>query len=263
MPNINEGVEIARKLLPIIYILDTSGSMTGDRISSVNEAMHDTVELLKEVAEKEPSADIKMGVLQFATNAKWVTNGLISPDNFFWNDLSAAGLTDLGAALAELNDKLSRRAWLTSDVGFKAPVLIFMSDGCPTDDYVSALEKIKAENLWYQVSTKISIAVGDDADRGVLEQISGNREAVIEVNDSESLKQLIKVVSVTASQIGSKSHVTDNNLSEIIKNVNDIMGSDAGVTIADPVVDTSSATDTNDDSSEDNTGWPVDGDFNW
>ena len=64
MPNILDTEEMARKVLPIIYVLDTSGSMSGAKIASVNEAMHETVEVLKEVSNKNPDAQIKIAALQ-------------------------------------------------------------------------------------------------------------------------------------------------------------------------------------------------------
>ena len=45
MPDIREQEKIARKLLPIIYVLDTSGSMDGDRIAAVNAAMNETMDV--------------------------------------------------------------------------------------------------------------------------------------------------------------------------------------------------------------------------
>ena len=113
-------------------------------------------------------------------------------EDFYWNDLKAGGLTDFGSALNELNNKLSREQFLISEVGFKAPVIIFMSDGEPTDDYESALNKIKSNNKWFKTATKIAIAVGDDANVQVLQKIAGNNEAVIKVDDLESLKKLIR-----------------------------------------------------------------------
>lgn len=230
MPNINETERVARKLLPIIYVLDTSGSMSGDRISSVNEAMHETVDVLRDVSKNNPSAELKIGVLKFDSGAQWVTqNGLVYLEDYFWNDLTAGGLTDFGSALSELDKKLSRSGFLDSDVGYKVPVIIFMSDGFPTDDWQSALEHANASNKWFRVSTKISIAVGDQADKDVLACIAGrngqpNHEAVISVNDMESLKKLIRVVSVTASMIGSKSRTASDSQDEVLREVKREMG---------------------------------------
>lgn len=218
MPNISETVEIARRVLPIIYVIDSSGSMSGEKIASVNEAMRDSIELLRDISAKNPDAEVKVGVLRFASGAEWI-KPLTSLDDFFWNDLKAGGVTDLGSALNELNKKLSRSEFLQSDTGFCIPVIMFMSDGEPTDDYTKALKNINETNKWFKHATKIAIAVGDGADVDVLAKVSGNIEAVVSVNDVETLKMLIKVASVTSSMINSKSRTSSdtNNAVEIIK----------------------------------------------
>ena len=231
MPNILETEEMARKVLPIIYVIDTSGSMSGEKIASVNEAMHETIEVLKEVSDKNPDAQVKIAALSFSSGAEWVTNknGLEDMEDFFWNDIQAGGVTDLGAALDELDKKLSRNAFLVSDTGFCIPVIIFMSDGAPTDDWERSLTKIKDGNKWYKNATKIAIAVGEDADKDVLAKVVGNIEAVITVTDVELLKKLIKVASVTSSMVNSKSRTTadDNAAKEIIETAVRELGKDA------------------------------------
>ena len=194
MPLTSDTEEIARKLLPIIYVLDTSGSMEGSRIAAVNAAMNETMEVLKDVSSKNPTAQLKIAVLQFSSGPQWVTDELVFMEDFYWNDLKAGGLTDFGSALNELNNKLSREQFLISKPGFKAPVIIFMSDGEPTDDYESALNIIKSNNNFFKVSTKIVAAVGNDANVQVLQEITGNKEAVIKVNDEESTKSFMEII---------------------------------------------------------------------
>lgn len=226
MPDMKETEAIARKLLPIIYVVDTSGSMAGGRISSVNEAMHETVDVLRDVSESNPSAELKIGVLKFASNAEWITkDGFKFLEDYYWNDLQAGGLTDFGSALRELDQKLSRSGFLDSPVGYKVPVIIFLSDGEPTDDWEGALAKANANNKWFKVATKIALAV-EGADEDVLGKIVGNSEAVIPVDNMDTLKKLIRVVSVTASMIGSKSRTGDDSQNEIIKAVKAEMGDD-------------------------------------
>lgn len=267
MPNVNETVEVARKVLPIIYVLDTSGSMSGDRIASVNEAMNETMEVLKDVSAKNPDAEIKVGVLKFSSGAEWVTNGLIFMEDFYWNDLRAGGVTDFGSALNELHSKLSRSEFLVSDTGFCVPVLMFMSDGQPTDNYEKALDNINANNKWFKHATKIGIAVGEDADRDVLGKIVGNSEAVVGVNDIETLKMLIKVASVTASMINSKSRNPDagDAAVEIIKVTEKELGDDADkldTSFDDDSWDSPSNTTTVDTTADAGDDWDDDSDWN-
>lgn len=228
MPSEQNKKSKANKILPIIYVLDASGSMEGARIAAVNSAMHETVEVLKEVAAENSNAELKIGVLQFSSGAKWITEkGLIFIDDYYWNDLIAGGLTDFGCALDELYNKLSREVFLSDEAGYFKPVIIFMSDGEPTDDYRSALERVNRTNKWYKVSTKIAIGVGDDADTDVLKEIAGNSEAVIKVTDLETLKKLIRAVSVRATEIGTKSRLEEDNTGAI-KNAVDEDLSDKG-----------------------------------
>lgn len=216
-----------KKVLPIIYILDCSGSMEGARIAAVNSAMTETVEVLKEVAANNPNVELKIGVLKFASGADWITsNGLVYMEDYFWTDIQAGGLTDFGSALDELDKKLSRNEFLGDPEGYKKPVLIFMSDGEPTDDYLRALQRIKDKNKWFNVSSKIAVGVGEDVNIDVLEDIAGNSEAVIQVTDLETLKKLIKVVSVRASEIGSKSRLEEDGQAELSYELKKTFGND-------------------------------------
>ncbi|WP_350453594.1 vWA domain-containing protein [Slackia heliotrinireducens] len=233
MPNIEYTMAKARKLLPIIYVIDTSGSMNFyGRISAVNRAMNETLDVLGDVAAKNPTADVKVAVLGFSTGAEWITTdpvtgkpALMDLEDFYWDKLKARGSTDLGAALIELGEQLTRDAMLVSETGFKVPVIIFMSDGGPTDDWESAFEKVCANNRWVRAATKIALAVGDNADREVLARIAdGNPEAVVPVSDSATLQKLIKVVSVTASMINGRSRTSDSNQNEIVNAVRTEMG---------------------------------------
>lgn len=227
MPN-TDAAPVARKVLPIIYVLDTSGSMSGEKIAKVNEAMNETFDVLKEISADNADAEVKINVLSFSSGAEWIYPSLISLEDYYWNDLNAGGLTDIGDALNELNDKLSRSSMLVSSTGFCIPVIIFMSDGAPTDNWEKALLEINQTNKWFSHATKIAFAVGDDADKEVLGRVVGrltkdgnivpNSEAVIQTKDVETLKKLIKVVSTTASMVNSKSRTTsaDNNIAKEI-----------------------------------------------
>lgn len=259
MPLPSDTEKISRKLLPIIYVLDTSGSMEGSRIAAVNAAMNETMEVLKDVSQKNPRAELKIGVLQFSTGPQWVTNELVFMEDFYWNDLKAGGLTDFGSALNELHNKLSREQLLVSEVGFLTPVIIFMSDGEPTDDYESALNKIKSNNKWFKTATKIAIAVGDDANLQVLQKIAGNNEAVIKVDDLESLKKLIRVVSVTASILVSKSRTDDDQTDKVMSQIAQDMGDEIQV-MSEPEISQENNTQ---DSSDSWSGQDVDDSDPW
>ena len=222
MANMGNTEVVARRVLPIIYVVDTSGSMYGERIAKVNQAMLEMPRVLKDVSNDNPDAETRVGVLQFSTGAKWVTPGLVQMEDFYWNKLEAGGTTMFAEMLNELHAKLSRSEYMKSDAGFCVPVVIFMSDGEPTDVngvWEQKLEWVKQNNKWFQHATKIAIAIDEEADKEALAKLVGTREAVIQVNDVNTLKTLIQVVSMTASKIGSTSRTSHdvNPAQEIIK----------------------------------------------
>ncbi len=211
MPNLGTDFEATpRRELHVFYVLDTSGSMASDgKISMLNRAMEECTTALATIAKSNADAMLKIAVLEFNSGCKWITNnGPESLDDFEWDTLEAGGITDMGAALLELNSKLSRNAFLNSMTGAYMPVIIFMTDGYATDNYEASLQKIR-QNKWFARGTKIGFAVGDDADLKMISSVVGNSEAVIKTTDLELFKRLMTFVTVTASTLASTSHTTD------------------------------------------------------
>lgn len=208
---------IARKDLHIFYVLDTSGSMAdAGKIGMLNRAMEETLDALQDVAKHNGDANLKIAVLEFNTGCKWITdNGPEDMADFEWEDLKAGGLTDIGGALDELDSKMSTHAWLNSMMGALMPVIIFMTDGYATDDWEKKLDKVR-ENRWFRRATKIGFALGDDADRKMIASVVGNSEAVIQTNDLEVFKKLIRVVSVTSSMLKSQTGADKTSTTDII-----------------------------------------------
>lgn len=211
----DEVVEVPRRTMVLFFIVDTSGSMYGAKIGTVNTAIEEIVPELKDISETNADAQIKVATLTFSTNAKWIQSEPIAAENFRWNYLDPGGVTALGDACEKLNEKLSRKEFMSDATGSFAPAIFLLSDGEPTDNYKHSLDKLK-QNNWFKKAIKVAIAIGDDANQNVLTEFTGNREAVITVHTPEALKKWIQFVSVRASEIGSKSSSTgvssDNEL---------------------------------------------------
>ena len=201
-----------RKIMTLFYVVDTSGSMTGDKIGSVNSAMEEAITVdLPDISTANDDAEIRVAIMQFSSGCSWITpsSGPIGIGDVIWNDLHVNGLTDLGAACVELDKKLSRNEFLESQTGAYAPVILLFSDGGPTDNWEKGLEQLKKNN-WFKHAIKIAIAIGEDADKNVLATFTGTPESVIAVNDKHTLKALIRKVSVRASEFQSHSKQTSD-----------------------------------------------------
>lgn len=230
-----------RKVMTLFYIIDTSESMSGSRIGTVNGAMEECRDLLKEIAKANDDAEIKIALMQFSSGCYWITgsNGAISLEDWNWEDLQAGGITDFGAALIELDKKLSRKAFLNSQTGAYAPVILLFSDGGPTDNWEKGLKQIK-ENNWFKHAIKIAIDIESGADKSVLEAFTGNSEAILDAKDQNTLKKMIHKVSVRASEFQSHSKQSADELTTpaddsagIVKDVVAEMQDEASVSDSD------------------------------
>jgi len=203
--SLTDKIEIPRRTMVLFFVIDTSGSMDGSKIGAVNAAIEEIIPEIRGVSDENADALIKIAALEFSSGARWITvNGPVEADQFNWNFLEAAGVTDFGAACKTLNEKLSTKAFMQEATGSFAPAIFLLSDGEPTDDWQRHLADLKKNN-WFKAAVKVAVAIGDDANKDVLKEFTGTMEAVLETRSAATLKKMIKFVSVRASQVASKS----------------------------------------------------------
>ena len=193
-----------RKVMTLFYLIDTSGSMSGSKIQQVNSAIEEVMAQLDDISRNNDDAEIKIAVLTFDNKVEWQTPRPMSPNDFNMGTLVANGLTYLGKACTELEAKLSRTEFLNTKAGAYPPIILLLSDGAPSDNFESGLSKLKSNN-WFKRSIKIAFAIGHDADRDVFSRFTGSKEAVIDVNNAQVLKDMIMKVSVITSEFQSRS----------------------------------------------------------
>jgi uncharacterized protein YegL len=218
-----ERESVPHKTMALFFLIDTSGSMYGTRIGSVNSAIEQTLEKLREMNADNADAEIEVAILEFSSGARWLTpNGPMKVDNYYWSDLDADGLTSMGEAFKMLNEKLSAKSgFMQRASGSFAPVLFLMSDGEPTDDYKSNLAKLQ-NNGWFKAAVKVALAIGDDATDSVLQEFTGSREGVVRVPDGknagEKLAKMVQFIAVTSSQVASNPTDASNQTKQDLVN---------------------------------------------
>ncbi len=212
MPNL-EGT--SKKNLLLNFIVDRSGSMAGEKIGQVNASIREILQQIKDEDVCGADAELYVAVLTFSSGAKWVYNKPISIDNFIWSDLDANGITDMGEAFKELNNKYSKEEFFSDATHQHAvPVSILLTDGYPTDDYKKSLNILYKTNKWFIKSTKTAIAIGSDAKKEPLVEFTGNPESVFEVHNKHQLAKIIKTVTYNTVKIGSVPPERDSKTSK-------------------------------------------------
>lgn len=217
---IDDQVETPRPDLTIFYVLDRSGSMSGARDAILDVAMENTISALKQV--RSTDSHLRIAVLEYDSSVRWLTPYPEYIEDFVWRgiassaaskkpgELSASsGLTNIPAALRELNSKMSKSAFLNLRMGSYMPIVIFMTDGLINDCFEPQLQPALDElsnNLWFRRAAKIGFAIGE-GDKDVVIRIVGE-EGFTETADLQAFADKLVKVSVTASLIYGSSRTT-------------------------------------------------------
>lgn len=193
----------AKKSMVIFFMVDTSESMEGSKLESLNKVMGEILPELIGVGEA--GTDVKVAVLSFASGCEWITPEPVLIEEYQrWEPLQAEGVTDLGDACEELCSKLSRKSFLHSPSLSYAPVIFLITDGYPTDNYKKGFDLLK-KNRWFQYGLKVALAIGSNVDMDILQEFTDDEELVLQAFGADMLKKLVREIAVTSSKIGSTS----------------------------------------------------------
>lgn len=204
------GAKLANRPLHFFYICDCSGSMSVDgKIQALNTAVREAIPHMQKAADENPNAQVLIRAIKFSDGASWHIGTATEAKDFKWTELTADGQTDMGKALHMVADQLKIPPMTDRAL---PPVLVLISDGQPTDDFVGGLEELDRVP-WGKKAVRIAIAIGRDADKDVLQHFIGNSEVkVLEANNVDQLKDrirwastvVVKAVSAPASQSGTE-----------------------------------------------------------
>jgi len=188
--------------LPVYLLLDTSGSMFGEPIESLNNALSGMFNTLRTDAQALESLFIS--IITFDKEIQEIVP-LTELVNFQLPEIRCpqSGPTFTGKALEFLELKVQAEIQKSTEdkKGDWKPLLFIFTDGKPSDLqlYNDMIPKIKAINF----GTIVGCAAGHKAEISFLKQIT---EHVVHLNntDSQTLKSFFKWVSETIEQ-GNKS----------------------------------------------------------
>ena len=179
---------VSRPILPLIFVVDVSGSMSGTRLDSVNTQIQSFLNNQKQL--HRPDYLVMVNILQFNTGSEWMYPELIKIDEFQYISLHAGGLSNLGAALIELNKKFTREEFIKYNSRICNPCVFFITDGEAIDSWQEPLALIN-QNKWYQNSIKIAFLFGDNANEDTMAKIVGNKEAILKMDEFNAILDML------------------------------------------------------------------------
>ena len=122
-----DNESIPRRKMTLFFVIDTSGSMIGSKIGSVNDAIENVLPMIGEISDENPDAEINVAALEFSTGTRWLYDEPKDAKEFIWQQVEADGLTSLGEACEELNKKLSRSGFMSSGICLSTNFMMMIS----------------------------------------------------------------------------------------------------------------------------------------
>ncbi|MEH2237537.1 vWA domain-containing protein [Nostoc sp.] len=164
-----EFVENPENRCPVILLLDTSGSMSGQPIQELNRGLA----AFKEDVQKDSQASlsVEVAIITFGPIVQ-VVQDFVTIDQFTPPILEVGGLTPMGAAIESALDFLETRKQTYKDNGihYYRPWVFLITDGVPSDSWQSASQRLTEAEAQSRLSF---FAVGvQGADMNILKQIS-------------------------------------------------------------------------------------------
>ena len=181
--------------LPVYILLDTSGSMRGEPIHSVNVGLQSMLSALRQ----DPYAleSVYLSIITFDLEAK-IYLPLTPLDQVQLAEIQApsAGATFMGAALELLAECVNQQVQTstTDEKGDWRPLLFIMTDGSPSDIY--AYQQIIPVIQQFNFASIVACAAGPKAKQEYLLQLT-DKVVVLDTMDAASFSGFFKWVSAS------------------------------------------------------------------
>lgn len=188
--------------LPVYFLLDTSGSMFGEPIQALNNAMSGMINTLRGDAQALDS--LWLSIVTFDREVRELVP-LVELVNFQLPEITCpqSGPTNTGKGLEMIYQKVNVevRKGSENQKGDWRPLFFLFTDGKPSDIqlYREMVPKIKS----LRFATIVGCAAGQLADDSMLKELT-DTVVHLDTADSATLKQFFKWVSDTIEQ-GNKS----------------------------------------------------------
>ena len=184
------------KPLPVILLLDTSGSMHGEKIASLNDSVRKMLGTFTK--EQSQANEFLVSVITFGGTAALAYSPTPASE-LEYASLGADGGTPLGAAIDVAKALIEDREQTPSRA--YRPLVVLVSDGVPTDSWESQLDRFIQDGRSAKCD-RMALGIGREAyegqGRATLERfIAGTEHQVFEAKDAGEIHTFFKFVTMS------------------------------------------------------------------
>ena len=181
--------------LPVILLLDRSGSMGGEKISTLNSAVNEMIQSFKTAGQGE--VEINLGIISFGDGGASCDLKLQPVADINGIALQASGGTPMGMALRMAKDLIEDKEIIPSK-GYR-PAVVLVSDGAPNDDWEQPMNDFVGGGRSSKCE-RFAMAIGTSQDDPVLNRfLSGTENKVFLAGDAGKIRDFFKFVTMSVS----------------------------------------------------------------
>jgi len=194
--NVTDFTASQSKPLPVVLLLDTSGSMFGDKIDALNLAVRKMLGTFKK--EESQATEFLVSLITFGGTASLAHAPTLASE-VTYSDLPADGGTPLGAAIGIAKSLIENREQ-TPGRAYR-PLVVLVSDGVPTDSWEDQLDHFTQDGRSAKCD-RMALGIGPEAyegpGRATLERfIAGTDHEIFEAEDAGEIHNFFKFVTMS------------------------------------------------------------------
>lgn len=181
--------------LPVILLLDRSGSMAGEKISTLNVAVNEMIESFRTAGQGE--VEINLAVISFGDGGATYDLPLQPVHSITNINLSANGGTPMGMALRMAKDLIEDKDTIPSK-GYR-PAVVLVSDGEPNDAWEQPMDNFIGGGRSAKCE-RFAMAIGTSQEDPVLNRfLSGTENKVFLASEASKIRDFFKFVTMSVS----------------------------------------------------------------
>lgn len=182
------------KPIPVLLLLDTSGSMSGPKIDTLNSAVRQMLAAFAKEARRE--IEVRVSIITFGGSVNRL-QPFTSASSIEFRNLVAGGSTPLGTALRAAKDMIEDRNE-TPGRAYR-PTVVLVSDGMPNDQWEEPLRVFISEGRSSKCD-RMAMAIGSDANKDVLQKfIEGTPNPIFEAQQAADIHKFFQLVTMSVT----------------------------------------------------------------
>lgn len=187
------------KRILVLFIVDATKSMEGVAIGQVNYALTELFSDMKEFASNN-LLNMELGIMSFSNSVKWEMTPEDINNCFAVPQINVRpGNTQYGVVYNELNKRLNKNDLLKETGKQAAPVLVFLTDGAPVDDYKYDMEQLRKNGYFMLANRSVVImgeGVNDPKARAAAAEFTLDEHMVLTTDNTSEIVNAIKLATL-------------------------------------------------------------------